>query len=345
MSSDPDSLARRLMVSVTTLIVAAATLYALLTKPWQAEGSRLTADFTAASQGLTTISPVKIRGVRVGQVSRIALLPDGRVRITLRINQGVQVPTTATASLEPESIFGPKFINLIPGSGESGGPYLAARAHIATTAESADLNGLLTDADRTLAAIDPQDVAVIVRTLAQGLGGQGDQLGETIDNLDTIVAVGHRQRQRFRQFSADMARLSALRGIGASIVGIAGDTDAVIDSAAAGHDRLRNLAGQASQLSQTLAAGLDHHAAQLGEGFRSGERAAALVYQQLGMAGPFVRALIGVLPIYRAVSWMPAPSGKHLLSAKALLPSNPCELLLGVCPAGTSGGTAGTGGQ
>jgi phospholipid/cholesterol/gamma-HCH transport system substrate-binding protein len=333
--TDPDSLPRRLTVSVLTLAVAASALYALLTKPWAAEGTRLTADFDEASQGLTTTSPVKIRGMQVGQVEEIALLPDGRARLTLRIEEGVRVPTSVRASLEPESVFGPKFINLLPGAGEKDGPFLAGGAHIAATEESGDLNDLLSDANRTLAAIDPRDVSIIVGTLAQGLGGQGDQLRGLIDDTATLVAIGHRHRERARTFTADLARLTEVRGVGSAVAGIAGDTDAVVDTAASGEGRLRNLAGGGAQLAGTLADGLNRHGGQLRESFRSAERATALVYAQLGVAGPAIRQMTDLLPLYRTVGWPPAPNGKHMLAVKVMLPSDPCELLLGLCPAGT----------
>ncbi|XVQ14778.1 MlaD family protein [Spirillospora sp. CA-255316] len=348
MSATEDSLSRRLAVSVLTLVVAAGVLYGLLTKPWQAEGTRLTADFDRASQGLTTSSPIKVRGVQVGQVEAIDLLPDGRARLTLRIDQGVQVPRTARASLEPESVFGPKFINLVPGAGEAAGPYYPDHAHIAATSGSEDLDNMLSSADRMLAAIDPKDVSVIVGTLAQGLGGQGMQVRELLDDADTIVAIGHRHRQRAVRFTADLADLAQVRGIGEGVAGLAGDTNAIVGTAASGQDRLRRLTGQTARLSTTLAGGLDRHGGQLGQGARSAERAAAFLYAQLGVgggiAGPSVNSIIDQLPIYRAVSWPVASQGKHMLAAKILLPSDPCELILGICGNNTTTGAgAGSG--
>ena len=335
---------RRAGIAVLTLVTVAAAVYALLTKPWEPEGTRLTADFSGAGQGLTTTSPVRMRGVTIGQVAEIGLRRDGRARVTLRIDEGVKVPRTATASLEPESVFGPQFINLVPGKGESVGPYLAARGHIASTAEAGDLNGLLQNADRTLAAIDPGDVAIIVGTLAQGLGGQGETLGEIIDSTDEIVEVGHRNRERARRFTADLARLAEIRGMGASIAALAGDGGAVIDTAASGENRLKRLAAETGELSRTVAGGLDRHGGQLAEGARSAERAAGLVYDQLGIAGTSVRAMTDLLPIYRAITWPVAPDGeRRMIAVKIYFPPDPCELIVGLCPADRGAGGSGSG--
>jgi phospholipid/cholesterol/gamma-HCH transport system substrate-binding protein len=339
MTDRRDSLPRRLTVSLTTLVVLAALVWALLTKPWAPEGTRLTADFDHAQQGLSTTSPVKIRGMRVGRVGAMDLLSSGRVRLTLRIDEGVRVPASTRASLEPESVFGPKFINLVPGRGEASGPFLADRAHVPATNGSEDLDDMLTSADRTLAAIDPRDVAVIVGTLAQGLGGQGEELNGLVGDAETIVAIGHRHRERARRFTADLARLAQVPGIGDSLVGLAGDTNAVVGTAASGDDRLRRLAGGTGRMTGTLASGLDHHGGRLTEGVRSAERAAAMLFAQLGVAGPAVRQSIGALPVYPTVGWPEAPHGKQMLAATIQLPGSVCELLIGLCAGGAAGPT------
>ncbi|RAY16235.1 MCE family protein [Actinomadura craniellae] len=327
-------LRRRLTISLATLLALAATGYALIARPFAAEGTRLVADFGTAGQGLGTSSPVKIRGVTVGRVDAIDLLPDGRARVTLRIDPGTHVPDSVSATVEPESVFGPKFVGLAPGPREATGPYLADGARIAVTGESGDLNSLLTDADRTLAAIDPQDVAVIVDALGQGLGGQGQRLRGIVDSTGTLVEVAHRRRREAQVFLADLGALAELRGVGQSAGAVTGDANALIATASAGQNRLRRTASGVSAVSALLAHGLGKHGGNAGEGFRSAERAAAVLRAQLGIGGPAVRTLTELLPYYRAVGWAPGPdgTGKHMLAVQIMLPTDPCELLIGLCP-------------
>ncbi|MFP3948223.1 MAG: MlaD family protein [Longimicrobiales bacterium] len=50
---------------------------------------------------------VKLRGVSIGQVRRIEVMPDGRaVRVTLRVEDGVTLPDDPVVILSPESMFG-----------------------------------------------------------------------------------------------------------------------------------------------------------------------------------------------------------------------------------------------
>src|SRR5262249_14730143 len=159
---------RRLLVVSVTLVTIAAGLYILVAKPFRTDGVRLVARFGHAGQGLDTSLPVKVRGVTVGSVSSIRLNDDGRVTVTLRLDPGVRVPASASAAIEPASAFGPKFVDLAPGAGEAHGPYLADGARIARTSDPKGLADLLGDANATVRAIDPDDVATIVHTLAEG---------------------------------------------------------------------------------------------------------------------------------------------------------------------------------
>ena len=122
MNLDALSTGRRLLVTAITSALVVLIVFILVGKPFAAHGARLTAHVGSAGQGLTTSSPVKLRGVTVGQVAAIDLDPSGGAIVTLRMNPGFKVADTVTAAVNPESVFGPKFVDLIPGGHESAGP-------------------------------------------------------------------------------------------------------------------------------------------------------------------------------------------------------------------------------
>src|SRR5262245_53099511 len=125
-------------------------------------GYDLTATFEGAGQNLDTESMVKLRGVDIGQVSSIRLDEgDRNAVVRIRIEPGVEVPETATAVIRPISIFGPKFIDLVPGEAEGEGPYLGDEDEIANTTPALELEDILGDANDLLAAVDPQDVTTM----------------------------------------------------------------------------------------------------------------------------------------------------------------------------------------
>ncbi|GAA2734495.1 MlaD family protein [Actinocorallia aurantiaca] len=336
MNQNP-SRGRRIMVTWATALVLALALYLLTTKPFAAEGTRLTADFGGAGQGLTTSSPVKLRGVSVGRVEEIGLAPDGGARLTLRIDEGVRIPDTALASLEPESVFGPKFIDLVPGDHETAGPFLRDGARIARTSDSLDLTSMLGDADAIVSAVDPRDMVVIMDALGQGLHGTGPDLAGMLQSTGTLVDVAHRQRERAQGFLADLARIAEIRGVGDDLNTLVTSADPLMDALVSGQDRGLRFARGITEMTSAVAHGLGAHENDLRQLFRSMERSSAFIASLLPLAGDSVRAIIDMIPVYKALGWTPGPGDRHLIGAQVLLPTDPCKLILGICP-GSEGG-------
>jgi phospholipid/cholesterol/gamma-HCH transport system substrate-binding protein len=156
------------------------------------------ASFGRAGEGLDDQSAVKIRGINVGTVSAVRLDSHWRVRVRLRLDQGVKVPATATAAIQPLSVFGPKFVELDPGTGETTGPYLADGGTVARTQDPQELADIAKPADRLLGAVAPEDLAAILHTLDQGVSGRGQELSDTIDNAGRLLDLGSQNIAQLR---------------------------------------------------------------------------------------------------------------------------------------------------
>ncbi|MEU8303510.1 MCE family protein [Actinomadura sp. NPDC048955] len=340
MTDDEMPLPRRLLISAVTLAAAAAVLYVLVARPGRDPGTVLTAEFGRAGQGLGSGAPVKVHGVTVGSVSAVELTGGGRARLRLRLDAGTRVPDTVTASVEPASAFGPKFVDLVPGAHAATGPYLASGARIARTSDPRDLSDLLARADAGLGAVDAREVGTIVHTVATGLDGQGARLRQTIDQTGVLLDVAYRNRKDARRFAGDAADLSGtLSSRGDELVAISGDAGALIGAAARGRGRLAGFANGLSDVSLLVAHGFDKRGGQLGEAFRSSERTARIIYAQLGLVGDAVRTGNRLLPLYGELTSLKGPGGKNYLRSQGLLPTDPCELVLGICgPYGTPDG-------
>ncbi len=152
-------------------------------------GYDLTARFEGAGQNLDTESVVKLRGVDVGHVTGIDLDDEDQAVVRLRIEPGVEVPETATAVIRPISIFGPKFIDLIPGRGEADGPFLGDGDEVAHTRPALELEDILGEAHDLLAAVDPQDVTTMLHELAQGVDGLDQEMSDSITNGQTVLGA------------------------------------------------------------------------------------------------------------------------------------------------------------
>jgi phospholipid/cholesterol/gamma-HCH transport system substrate-binding protein len=81
--------------------------------------------YYANIKGLQSSSPVQLKGVRVGKISDIDLNGGGRVKVSLRIKKGVELPEGTVALLASENILGDKVIRLLPGKGPANLPDLS----------------------------------------------------------------------------------------------------------------------------------------------------------------------------------------------------------------------------
>lgn len=332
------SLAGRFTIAVATLVAGAVVLALLLTIDRGPKGIELTADFARAAQGLREGSPVKVRGMTVGRVTAVELTEERRVRLTLRLDEGVRVPDTAAAAIEPASVFGPKFLNLQPGEHEAGGPYLADGARIARTSDSPDLTDLLGDADAAFAALDPREVATIVHTLGQGFGGQGERFRDLIDDAGTLLGVADKHTGDAQRFLADVGALTGTL-TGDDLTAVIRDANALIAAVGAGpRGRLAGFADGIGDVSGRLDRVFDQHGRDLLEGFRSADHVADVLYAQIGpgvdgtLIGDGIRIGTDVLALYPHMISSPGPGQSHLLNVQTWFPSNPCEMFLGACP-------------
>ncbi|MEV4163080.1 MlaD family protein [Nonomuraea dietziae] len=326
------SLPVRMAVALAVVLLLVATGFFLVRSVTEVSGTRIQAVFDRAGQGLDANSPVKIRGITVGDVSDVGLDARGRAVITMHIQPGVRLPQTTVASIEPTSVFGPKFIDLRPGSGEARGPYLGAGAIITDTEEALDLSDSLGAAYRGLDAVDPREVTVIVHTIAKGLEGRGATMRELIDDAGTVVGVAHRHRERARRFLGDAAALSAsLADKGDEIVSIASDVNTITPDLLERAEKVRVLLDQITDISELSAHGLRKHRHNLREGVHSAERVAALIYAQLGLAGDGVRGVTKLVDLLNKLIETPGPDGSRQLQVEAFVATDICELIVGAC--------------
>jgi phospholipid/cholesterol/gamma-HCH transport system substrate-binding protein len=80
-------------------------------------GLELVASFDAVG-GLSERAPVRIAGVKVGQVESIVLGDDLRARVTLDLDPRLELSTDTVASIRTEGLLGDQFIELAPGGEE-----------------------------------------------------------------------------------------------------------------------------------------------------------------------------------------------------------------------------------
>ncbi|MEV7627913.1 MCE family protein [Actinoplanes sp. NPDC089786] len=321
---------RRPMLAGVLGIVLAATLAFLAFNaenlPIVGGGTTYTADFTEAA-GLHTGNEVRVAGVKVGKVTRVAL-HGGLVRVGFRVKD-TWVGDASTAAIRIKTLLGEKFLALDPLGGAAQNPRTTIPA--ARTTSPYDVTEAFGQLSDTVDQIDTDALARSFEAMSQtfrntpdsvkgALRGLSD-LSRTISSRDTQLAellTATRQitgrladdNTRFQALLADgnlllaevqrrrdaiAALLTGTRQLAAQISGLVADNTATLGPALAALDRVTDVL-QRNQDNLTRALAL------AGPYYR-------LVGNSIGNGRWFDAYLCGLVPVsYQAPGTAP-PSG------------------------------------
>jgi phospholipid/cholesterol/gamma-HCH transport system substrate-binding protein len=189
----PGATARRRTAGIVFLLVPALLAWlavAVYDKKFTDEAT-VTVDTGSAGNEMHQGADVKMRGVVVGRVS--AIHADGAgARLTLAIDPGKlhQIPAGVTAQMLPTTLFGERFVALVPPAGApAGGPTLTDRTTIAQdrSTDALELQQVLDNVMPLLTAVQPQKLAATLDAVATALDGRGEELGTTLVRLDRYL--------------------------------------------------------------------------------------------------------------------------------------------------------------
>jgi len=161
-------------------------------------GVAVDAVFSAPGVGqqLPTGGDVKIRGVLVGSIADVRLASDGNAVVEMRLDDGLDLPSDTQAEIRSKTIFGQKWIELLPPAAPSSEGVLTAGSTIPDerTKEPLELERALQLGHDLLSEIPMDDLAVIFESLARGFAGQEDDARGAIDRgLVALRAVNSRR--------------------------------------------------------------------------------------------------------------------------------------------------------
>jgi phospholipid/cholesterol/gamma-HCH transport system substrate-binding protein len=132
---------------------------------------------------------VKLRGIIVGEVRAVST--DGEeatVELALKPDQVNEISSAVSARILPKTLFGEKYVALVPPTG-SAGRHIKAGDVIARdkTAVGIEIEKVLNDALPLLQAVDPADLNATLNTLATALEGRGAEIAGTLTQLDEYL--------------------------------------------------------------------------------------------------------------------------------------------------------------
>lgn len=162
--------------------------YAFFTKAF-VDYDTVTLKTSTTGVNLPQNADIKLRGMIVGEVRKVE--PDGAgVKLELGMNPKFikDVPRGVTAQLIPKTLFGEKYVALIPpANAVVGGPSLQAGDTITKADVPIEVETLLNDLYPLLDAVDPANLSYTLSAVATALEGRGTELGKTLVTLNNYL--------------------------------------------------------------------------------------------------------------------------------------------------------------
>lgn len=149
----------------------------------------VTLETSNSGQSLSVNGDVKLRGMIVGSIRSIDPVAGGvEMQLAMKPELIDRVPAGVTAEIVPKTLFGEKYINLIPPPGTGPDSESLKAGDVITRAEvPIEVEDLLNDFYPLLQAVEPADLSYTLTAMAQALEGRGEKLGDTLVTLNDYL--------------------------------------------------------------------------------------------------------------------------------------------------------------
>jgi len=183
---------RRLLIAGVAFLTSIALLIALSIAIYQKRFVSVTTVTIVADRAglqLPKFGDVRMNGALVGQVRDVS--QDGKdavITVALEPEEAEQIPDNVEVEILPTTLFGQKFISFVRPDDPSSSPLTDGTVIPPDRVETnVELSRILADLFPLLRAVQPADLNATLNALATALGGRGEQLGRTMDELDAYL--------------------------------------------------------------------------------------------------------------------------------------------------------------
>jgi phospholipid/cholesterol/gamma-HCH transport system substrate-binding protein len=132
---------------------------------------------------------VKMRGVQVGKVASIESRPNGQAALHLAMDPSQMhlIPANVVVDLTSPTVFGAKFVELVPPAEPS-----ARSLHAGQVLEgqhvTVEINTVFQHLTSVLGTLDPAKLNETLGAISQALSGRGQKIGQAFSDFDSFLA-------------------------------------------------------------------------------------------------------------------------------------------------------------
>ena len=221
----------RLGVFLAVCLLGVFGLFAVFGQLRFGEGTKSYRAMFTNVTGLENGDFVRIAGVEVGKVEKVAIQPDTTALVEFTADESVVLTDGNRAVIRYDDLIGGRYLALVEGAGGTKKLTPARTIPLARTSPALDLDALIGGFRPLFQALDPDQVNALSGQLIQALQGQGatigsfltqtaaltstladrDQLiGEVIVNLNTVLGSLGDQSDQFAKAVDSLSQLPEL---------------------------------------------------------------------------------------------------------------------------------------
>jgi len=185
-----------------------ALLFAVFSQ-FRAEKSETYSAIFSNVSGLRENSFVRIAGVEVGKVKKVAVQPDSTVRVEFSTDESVVLTDGSRAVVRYDDLFGGRYLMLEEGPGDIKRLNPGATIPLSRTQPALDLDALIGGLRPVFRSLNPDQVNALSGQLIEALQGQGATIGSV---LTQAAAVTNTLADRDQLFGDLITNLNTVLG-------------------------------------------------------------------------------------------------------------------------------------
>ncbi|HMZ14786.1 MAG TPA: MCE family protein [Mycobacterium sp.] len=133
---------------------------------------------------------VKMNGAQVGKVASIETTSNGTAALHLDLDPSLVdiIPANVGAEITSSTVFGSKFVDLVPPANPSAQPVRANQV-IEGNRVTVEINTIFQQLVSVLSQIEPAKLNQTLGAIAKGFNGKGNKFGQSLEDLDAALTT------------------------------------------------------------------------------------------------------------------------------------------------------------
>ena len=238
------------LISIIAIAIGTTFAFFIDRIPTLKQAYEISADFQDAA-GLTAENQVRVAGIKVGTVKEV-LLDGDRVKVTMEIDNGIEIPADAFVEIKLATLLGTKFVDIEAKGGE---PFLEAGDHIPIerTATPYEIYQASNQGTNVLEGLDGPALNDMLVELTKLTRITKEEVGTALAGLNELGAGLNEKDAEIRSLLKGSRELTdVLADEGDEIVSLIDASNEVLGSVASKRDEVQSLLASTNQMAADL---------------------------------------------------------------------------------------------